>query len=141
MAPLAISASGRETEKLIAISDGDCALTHVHTICRDANRLWALAIAKAVLDRGTKEDIYSYLCSVAQNFTDDKVLLTALYDARTKAPANCDGWNQGWVLIVFQQSLYTLLHSNTIEEGLRAIMMRGGDADTMQLSTACWQVL
>jgi len=130
MAPLALFASTMETEKLIAISDGDCALTHVHTLCRDANRLWALSIAKAVKDGGTKEEIYSYLCRVAPEFTDDKVLLSALHDARKEAPALSDGWNQGWVIIAFQQSLYTLLHTNTIEEGLRSITMRGGDSDT-----------
>ena len=130
MAPLAIFASGMETSTLIEISDKDCALTHAHTLCRDANRLWALAIAKAVHDGGTKEEIYSYLCSIAPDFTDDKMLLSALHDAKNEEPASCDGWDQGWVLIAFQQSLYTLLHSDTIEEGLRAITMRGGDADT-----------
>ncbi len=130
MAPLAIFASDEEIKPLIAISDGDCNLTHVHTICRDATRLWALAIAKAVRDGGTKEDIYSYLCRVAPEYTDDTVLLKALYDAKTEAPESCDGWNQGGGIIAFQQSLYTLLHCNTIEEGLRSITMRGGDADT-----------
>lgn len=130
MAPLAKFASHKEVQILIAVSDGDCALTHVHTLCRDANRLWALAIVKAVRDGGTKEEIYSYLCSVAPEYTDAKFLLAALHDAKEEAPASCDGWNQGWVMIAFQQSLHTLLHTNTIEEGIRAITMRGGDVDT-----------
>ncbi|HAF85591.1 MAG TPA: ribosylglycohydrolase [Sphaerochaeta sp.] len=130
MVPLALFASTLETEKLIEFSDGDCSLTHVHTQCRDANRLWALAIAKAIRDGGTKEDIYSYLCSIAEEFTDDTVLLAALHDAATKAPTSCDGWDQGWVIIAFQQALYTLLHCNTLEEGIISITMHGGDADT-----------
>ena len=130
MAPLAIFGSDLEIEQLIEISDGDCALTHMHTVCRDANRLWALAIAKAVRDGGTKEEIYSYMCAIAPKFTDASALISALHDAKTKDPESCDADNQGWVLIAFQQSLYTLLHSETIEEGIISITMRGGDADT-----------
>lgn len=130
MAPLALFGANLDIEQLIEISDGDCAITHIHTVCRDANRLWALAIAKAVRDGGTKEELYSYLCEHAPNWTSSTGLLNALYDARTKAPEHCDATNQGWVLIAFQQSLYTLLHSPTIEEGIRSITMRGGDAVT-----------
>ncbi|MDY0287300.1 MAG: ADP-ribosylglycohydrolase family protein [Sphaerochaeta sp.] len=130
MAPLALFGVNLDIEQLIEISDGDCAITHIHTVCRDANRLWALAIAKAVRDGGTKEEIYSYLCEQAPKYTQATGLLSALHDARTREPEYCDAPNQGWVLIALQQSLYTLLHSNTIEEGIRAITMRGGDADT-----------
>ena len=36
----------------------------------------------------------------------------------------------GWVLIAFQLALYTLLNYDTFEEGLKAITLRAGDADT-----------
>lgn len=130
MAPLAIFGANLPTEQLIEISDGDCAITHIHTVCRDANRLWALAIAKAVRDGGTKEEIYSYMCEQAPKYTASTGLLNALHDAKTRAPEHCDASQQGWVLIAFQQSLYTLLHCDTIEEGIISITMRGGDADT-----------
>ncbi|HKM33498.1 MAG TPA: hypothetical protein VJY54_01990 [Lachnospiraceae bacterium] len=73
----------------------------MHFLCRDANRPWALAIAKAVRDGGTKEEIHSYLCSVAPEYTDDKGLLSALHDAKEEVPVSCDGWNQGWIMIAF----------------------------------------
>lgn len=130
LAPLAIYGTKLPEEHLIEWVDKECAITHIHEVCRDANRLWALAIAKAVKDGGMKEELYSYLCSIAPTYTNNQQLLLALHAAADMEPKSCDDWDQGWVLIAFQQSLYTLLHTTTIEEGIRSITNRGGDADT-----------
>lgn len=130
LAPLAIYGTKLPEEQLIEWVDKECAITHIHEVCRDANRLWALAIAKAVKNGGMKEELYSYLCSIAPTYTNNQQLLLALHAAADMEPKSCDDWDQGWVLIAFQQSLYTLLHTDSIEEGIRSITNRGGDADT-----------
>lgn len=130
VAPIGILGSVLGEEQTVLMSDGDCALTHVHTVCRDVNRLWALAIAKAVRDGSSKNEVYEYLCTIAPRFTDNKVIISILHDAETKPPARCDGDDQGWVLIAFHLALYTLLHSDSIYDGIRSITMLGGDADT-----------
>jgi ADP-ribosylglycohydrolase len=130
VAPVGIYGSNFDDQKLIEMSDGDCSLTHVHTICRDVNRIWALSIAKAIRDGGTKEDIYNYMCSIAPQYTQEKEILELLEISKNQAPSRCDDWNQGWILIALQQALYTLLNYDSFEEGIREITIRGGDADT-----------
>jgi ADP-ribosylglycohydrolase len=38
--------------------------------------------------------------------------------------------NSGWVLTAFQNALFWLLHSSSMEEGLALAVSQGGDADT-----------
>ena len=130
IAPIGILGSILGEEQTVIMSDGDCALTHVHTVCRDVNRLWALAIAKAVREGSSKSEVYKYLCTIAPRFTDNKVILSILREASIRPPAICDGDNQGWVLIAFHLAVYTLLNSDTMREGIQSITMLGGDADT-----------
>lgn len=130
VAPIGILGCNLDEQEIIRLSDEDCALTHKHSICKDANRIWALAIAKAVRDGDSKEDVYAYMRTIAPRISNDNVLTSTLDEACNHPPQACDGRDQGWVLIALHQAIYTLLHSGTIEEGIRAITMRGGDADT-----------
>ncbi len=46
------------------------------------------------------------------------------------APPACDDLSQFGVLIAYQQALHTLLLTQSIEEGVRSIANRGGNANT-----------
>ena len=50
VAPIGIAGAVLDEATILAYSDRDCAITHNHPVCRDASRLWALAIAKTVRD-------------------------------------------------------------------------------------------
>ena len=130
VAPIALAGARLRQETIIAFSDRDCAITHIHPVCRDANRLWALATAQAIREGLTGEAVYAYLQEIAPKVTDEQILLETIKKAKEEAPASCDGWGQGWVVLAFHLSLHTLLHAPSIEEGIRAITMRGGDSDT-----------
>ncbi len=130
VAPIGIAGARLRQETIIAFSDRDCAITHIHPVCRDANRLWALATAQAIREGLTGEAVYAYLQEIAPKVTDEQILLETIKKAKEEAPASCDGWGQGWVVLAFHLSLHTLLHAPSIEEGIRAITMRGGDSDT-----------
>lgn len=130
VAPIGIAGATLSEETIIAYSDSDCAITHIHPVCRDANRLWALAIAKAIREGLSGQEVYEYLQHIAPRVTEESILLETIHKAKTEAPAVCDGWGQGWVILALHLSLHTLLHAPSFEEGIRAITMRGGDSDT-----------
>ncbi len=130
VAPIGIFGAKLDEEKVIAYSDADCGITHIHDVCRDANRLWALSMAKTIREGLTAQELYNYLLSIAPQITQEESLLEVVKRAKDEAPLSCDGEDQGWVLIAVQLSLYTLLHAPNIEEGIIEITMRGGDADT-----------
>ena len=130
VAPIGVAGAMLSEETIIAFSDSDCAITHIHPVCRDANRLWALAIAKVIREGLSAPQVYEYLLNIAPRVTEEEILLDTIREAKSKAPASCDGWGQGWVILALHLSLHTLLHASSIEEGIIQITMRGGDADT-----------
>jgi ADP-ribosyl-[dinitrogen reductase] hydrolase len=130
VAPIGIAGAGLSEETIISYSDSDCAITHIHPVCRDANRLWALAIAKTIRDGLSAEQVYEYLVEIAPTVTEEQILLDTLKKAKRETQVSCDDWDRGWVVLAFHLSLYTLLHAPSIEEGIIQITMRGGDADT-----------
>lgn len=130
LAPLGIWGTRVSEEELLEVVRRECKLTHIHKVCQEANQLWALALRKAILEGSSKEEIYSYLLGLADRLDIDPSLKDVLLKAETEQPAVVDGEDQGWVLLAFQQGLYSVLHAPSFEEGIRAITMRGGDADT-----------
>ena len=130
VAPIGIAGAVLDEATILAYSDSDCAITHSHPVCRDANRLWALAIAKTVRDGLSREEVYEYLSEIAPRVTREQILLDTIQKAKREGPLSCDGWNQGWVVLAFHLALHTLLSAECFEEGVVAITMRGGDADT-----------
>ena len=130
VAPIGVAGAALDEATIIAYSDRDCAITHIHRVCRDANRLWALAIAKAIREGLSAEAVYEYLVQIAPKVTEESILLETIHNAKREAPAACDGWGQGWVVLALHLPLHTLLHAPSIEEGIREITMRGGDSDT-----------
>ncbi|NMA22168.1 MAG: ADP-ribosylglycohydrolase family protein [Spirochaetales bacterium] len=130
IAPIGIAGALADAKTTIAYSDLDCSITHVHPICRDVNRLWALAIAKTIREGLTAQQVYEYIAEIAPRITDEQVLLDTIDIAKREGPVACDGDNQGWVIIALHLSLYTLLHTASFEEGVIQITMRAGDTDT-----------
>jgi ADP-ribosylglycohydrolase len=130
VAPLAIFGSKLDERFLISLSDSVCAITHSHSLCKDINRIWTWAIAKTIREGETKEELYKQIVAIAPKLTDNTLLLSTIEEAKTTPPATCDEWNMGWVLIAFHLALYSILNYETFEEGLKAITLRAGDADT-----------
>ena len=88
-----------------------------------------MAIAEAVGQGKSAQQIYEDIKEWATEMKVEKPLMKAILDAADRKPADYIH-QQGWVLIAFQNALYQLLHATSLAEGVVDTVMRGGDTDT-----------
>ena len=127
--PVGIFGAALEGHEVAEIARLDAALTHPNPVCLDANDLYARAIAAAVRQQTTPQELYQNVARWAQEMNCDEVLKVCIDSAAT-APPDSYSTNQGWVKIAFWNALYHLLHSSSFEEALVETVMCGGDTDT-----------
>ena len=128
--PLGIMGSTLSFKRMMRLSDLDCAITHVHPVCRDCNRLFVLALSLAIGKGWDIRAVYDYLVETASTYVTEQVVIDALLKAETELPANIDGPLKGWVLIAFQLAFRNLRHAPSFEQGMVDVVMHAGDADT-----------
>ncbi len=128
--PLGILGSSLSFKQMMHLSDLDCAITHVHPVCRDCNRLFVLALSLAIGKGWDIRAVYDYVVETAPTYVTEKAVIDALVKAETELPSDIDGPLKGWVLIAFQLAFHTLLHAPSFEQGMVDVVMHAGDADT-----------
>lgn len=129
ISPLGIFGSRFPLETVACWAEQDAALTHPHPVCREANRLFAMAIAETVAHGTKPEPLYQKIGVWAEEMGADPSL-TGVISAAKSAPPDDFLRYQGWVLIAFQNALWQLLHATSPEEALVDTILRGGDTDT-----------
>lgn len=129
ISPLGIFGVNHNLAQVAEWAQQDAALTHPHPICRQANALYAMAIAHANRTGIEPKDLYRRILTWAEEIKVDESLLGAISSAATGPPADYVH-HQGWVLIAFHNALWQLLHASNLEEGVADTVMRGGDTDT-----------
>jgi ADP-ribosylglycohydrolase len=129
IAPLGIFCCNLDRKRTSEFAQMDAALTHPHPICLQTNSLFTMAIAEAVGQGKSAQQIYEDIKDWATAMNVEKPLMKAILDAADRRPADYIH-QQGWVLIAFQNALYQLLHAKSLEEGVVDTVMRGGDTDT-----------
>jgi ADP-ribosylglycohydrolase/fructose-1,6-bisphosphatase/inositol monophosphatase family enzyme len=124
--PLGILGAGSPDEAA-AWAREDSALTHPHAVCRESCAAFVAAIAGAI--RGAdREETYRLACAEAAR-GEERAVIDALARARL-APPESFTRHEGWVLVALQNAFYQLLHAPSLEEGVIATVMSGGDTDT-----------
>ena len=129
ISPLGIFGARYELPQVAEWARQDAALTHPHPVCRQANALFALAIAEAVRAECEPQDLYRRVTGWAEEMGVERSLLDAVHGAAVAPPADYVH-QQGWVLTAFRNSLWQLTHAPDLEEGVVDTVMRGGDTDT-----------
>ena len=129
ISPLGIFGAGRPDDVVAKWAEQDAALTHPNPVCRQANVLFALAIAHAVETGCDTKELYRYICDTASKRTDEPTLLASIKDAEKEPPEDYVT-QQGWVLVAFQNALWQLTHAPDLESGVVDTIMHGGDTDT-----------
>ena len=129
ISPLGIFGAGHPLETVAGWAMQDADLTHPHKVCRDANALFAMAIAFAVKTGPDPRSLYQAVSGWASELGVEPPLMETVLSAASEPPADYVT-KRGWVLIAFQNALWQLLHAPNLEEGVVDTVMRGGDTDT-----------
>lgn len=129
ISPLGVFGAGRPEDVVAKWADQDASITHPHPVCRQANVLYALAIAHAVETGCDAKELYRFIRDAASRRAGEATLLSAVRNAASEPPKDYVT-RQGWVLIAFQNALWQLLHAPDLESGVVDTVMRGGDTDT-----------
>ena len=129
ISPLGIFGARHPLETVAEWAVQDADLTHPHKVCRDANALFAMAIACAVKIGPDPRSLYQAVSGWASELGVEPPLMETVRSAAAEPPADYVT-KKGWVLIAFQNALWQLLHAPNLEEGVVDTVMRGGDTDT-----------
>ena len=129
VSPLGIFGANHPLEDVSKWACQDSGITHVHTVCRQANSLFAMAIADAIRAGRSPSELYSRIRTWAEEMDISPALLDVI-EAASDSPPPDFMTNQGWVLVAFQNALWQLLHAPSLEEGVVDTVGRGGDTDT-----------
>ncbi|MCK5741154.1 MAG: ADP-ribosylglycohydrolase family protein [Chlorobi bacterium] len=129
ISPLGIFGANYDFDQTADWAMKDAAITHPHPVCQQANALFAGAIAEAVRDEIEPGKLYNKIVHWAEDMSVDSSLMRIIKTAET-APPDDYVYQQGWVLIAFQNALWQLLHAPNFEEAVVDTVMRGGDTDT-----------
>jgi len=129
ISPLGIYGANFDFKQTADWAMKDAAITHPHPVCRQANALYAGAIAEAVRNGIEPVNLYNQIVHWAEDMSVDSSLMKIIKTAETTPPDDYI-YQQGWVLIAFQNALWQLLHALNFEEAVVDTVMRGGDTDT-----------
>jgi ADP-ribosylglycohydrolase/fructose-1,6-bisphosphatase/inositol monophosphatase family enzyme len=129
VSPLGVFAHAVPPERLAGWARTECAITHVHPVCRDASAAYALAIAHAVRTGDGPRLVWTAAIRHARAFELAAPVLRALEAAEVEPPVDFST-NAGWAILALQNAFYRLLHAPSLEEGLVDTVRAGGDTDT-----------
>ena len=129
ISPLGIFGTHRDPAQVMEWARQDAALTHPNEVCRQANALFAAAIAFAIRSGCEGREVYSQVSGLVDD-TDVSPALQSAFAGAAESPAADYVQQQGWVLTAFRNAFWQLLHAPSLEESIVDTVMRGGDTDT-----------
>lgn len=129
VSPLGIFGSQFPTEQVGMWAEQDAIITHPNPVCRHINNLFARALSYAVAEGPTPREVYASIRKWSDELGADPSIHPAVADAENEPPKDFLN-QQGWVLIAFQNAIFQLLHSNSLEDGVVSTVSYGGDTDT-----------
>lgn len=126
--PLAVWGYALAPETLTDVVRRDTLWTHPNRVCQDASAAFIVTLAAVIQEGLDATQAYARVLAWDEAHGASPTVTAALRAARDTAPAY--ETNQGHVLIALQNAFYQALHAPTIEEGVVATVMGGGDTDT-----------
>ncbi|APR75257.1 ADP-ribosylglycohydrolase [Minicystis rosea] len=124
--PLGILGARRPREAA-AWARADSGLTHPHPVCRESCAAFVTAIVAAI---GGADPEGAWSAARAEAARGGEPTVIEVLDAAVHEPPARFDVHQGWVKIALQNAFYQLLHAPSLEEGVIATVMAGGDTDT-----------
>ena len=129
VSPLAIYGHAMQPNALADLARAESAITHPHPVCRDASAAYCIAIAQAIRTGEGAQASYQAALHWAHEAGAESSVIESLEAAAFGPPV--EYFHQmGWVRIALQNAFYQLLHAPSLEAGVVATVMAGGDTDT-----------
>lgn len=129
ISPLGVWGHALPAAVLAEHARADSRLTHPHPVCTDASAAFTVAIAHAVRTGAGPHATHETALRWAHEANAAPSVIEALESAAERPPAGFMT-NMGWVITALQNAFYQLLHAPSVEEGIIATVMAGGDTDT-----------
>ena len=129
VSPLAIHAAALPPDKIARLAREDAAITHPNPVCGDASAVFCIAIGAAITTGLPPSEVHARAVAHAKALGLEPTVVDAVERAAAERPADFLS-QQGWVLVALQEAFFQLLHAPTLEDGVVASVMAGGDTDT-----------
>ena len=129
VSPLGIYGARLEADQVRDAAMEDASLTHPNSRCQAASGIFASVIAAVIGDGLDPREAHRTALAWADAWCIDGRVRTVLMDSEHEPPKDFKS-QQGWVLIALQNAFYQMLHATSLEEGIVATVMAGGDTDT-----------
>jgi ADP-ribosyl-[dinitrogen reductase] hydrolase len=129
LSPLGIWGHALPADKLAQLARTDSSITHPNTNTRDAAAVLAVAIAHAISTGAPADAVYKHAVTWMNTHVWEQAVRKAVTDAARSAPTEFKK-KEGWFAIALQNAFYQLLNAASMEEGVVATVMQGGDTDT-----------
>ena len=127
VAPIGV-AGANKSEKVVALrAEAECMLTNLSQQCIDLNKVLSWAIAEAIRGVDHCFRLASYLLATCKKFGIEEEVQQAIQRAMDgKTPP---AGKQDTALFTLELALYAFLHTNSFEEGMGVVVMKGGSAN------------
>ncbi|HKM05776.1 MAG TPA: ADP-ribosylglycohydrolase family protein [Sphaerochaeta sp.] len=127
VAPIGVAGTNKTEKEIALMAESECIMTNLDQTCIDANKALSWAIAETI--RGVEHQfrLGSYLLAISKKYgLEDSVqqAIQRAMDGKTTPRGKTDT-----ALFCLELALYAFFHTNSFEEGMRLIVMRGGSAN------------
>jgi len=127
VAPIGVAGTNKNEKEIAAMAEAECIMTNLDQTCIDANKVLSWAIAEAIRGLEHQFRLGSYLLATCKKFGIEDEVQQAIQRAMDgkKAPTG----KQETALYSLELALYAFLHTNSFEEGMRLVVMKGCSAN------------
>ncbi len=127
VAPIGIAGTNMTEKEIAGMAEAECIMTNLGQTCIDANKVLSWAIAEAIRGMEHQFRLGSYLLVTCKKFGIESEVQQAIQ--RAMEGKRVPNGKQETALYSLELALYAFLHTNSFEEGLRLVIMKGGSAN------------
>jgi len=127
VAPIGVAGANKTDKEIAAMAEAECIMTNLDQTCIDANKVLSWGIAEAIRGMDYQYRLGSYLLATGKKFGIEDDVQQAIQRAMDgKSPPT---GKQETALYSLELALYAFLQTNSFEEGMALVMMKGGSAN------------
>lgn len=123
VAPIGVAGANKAEKEIASMAEAECIMTNLDQICIDANKVLSWGIAQAIRGEDHTFRLANYLVATSRKFNLDERVLLAIQ--RSIEGKSAPKGKPGTSLYALELALYALLHTDSFEEGMRLVLMKG----------------